>query len=206
MVELSANTYITKMVKQLGLEDLPCPATPLNPDVKLPKVEGNCLDEELLAIYRKIVGMIGFPAVTCRPDVAFAHKLLASHLQHPTEVHLEAAIRVVAYLNGTKTWAMTYGLVASDSFFGTADAAHNTCEKAKGTTGWAFHLRGGAVCWKSKTQALVALSSAEAEIIAVDSAVRELRFLCKLLVDFDYDVQYPVLLGQDNEAAIYIDR
>ena len=50
---------------------------------------------------------------------------------------------------------------------------------------------------------LVALSSCEAELIAVDEAVRELRFLHKLLVDLGQQVTTrPTLVGQDNQGTI----
>lgn len=65
-------------------------------------------------------------------------------------------------------------------------------------TGWAFHLAGAAVAWKSRVQPLVALSSTEAEIIAVDDATRELRYLEKILADFGIAAPRPTPIGQDN--------
>ena len=50
---------------------------------------------------------------------------------------------------------------------------------AKEITGWAYQIGNGTVAWKCKAQAIVALSSCEAELIAIDDAVRELRFLHK---------------------------
>ena len=58
------------------------------------------------------------------------------------------------------------------------------------------------MCWKSRTQDLVSLSSTESELIAVDEAVRELRFLLKLMRDFDIPVEQPALMGQDNMSTI----
>jgi hypothetical protein len=74
-------------------------------------------------------------------------------------------------------------------------------EGAKGVTGWAFHLAGAAISWKSKTQGLVALSSTEAELIAVDGAARELRFLEKLLADVGVPAPSPTPIGQDNQST-----
>ena len=68
-----------------------------------------------------------------------------------------------------------------------------------------FHHSGAAICWKSKVQSITSLSSTESELIAVDSAVRELRFLLKLLRhDFKIDVPAPVLIAQDNQSTLAI--
>ena len=59
-------------------------------------------------------------------------------------------------------------------------------------------MAGGAVAWKSRVQPLVALSSTEAEVIAVDDAARELRYLEKILADFGITAPRPTPIGQDN--------
>ena len=91
---------------------------------------------------------------------------------------------------------------SNTGFYGTCDASHNTTWNAKGITGWAYHLNGGAISWHCKAQPLTALSSTEAELIAVDSAVRELRHLHKLLAEFKLQVTMPTIIGQDNQSTI----
>ena len=71
-------------------------------------------------------------------------------------------------------------------------------------TGWAYQLGNGAICWKSKAQPIVALSSTESELIAIDDAVRELRFLHKLLKDFGQQTSYPTTVAQDNMSTIQL--
>ena len=90
------------------------------------------------------------------------------------------------------------------SFYGTCDASHNVTCDSKGVTGWAYLLGNGAVCWKSKAQPIVALSSTESELIAIDGAVRELRFLHKLLKDFGQQTTDPTTLAQDNMSTIHL--
>ena len=54
-------------------------------------------------------------------------------------------------------------------------------------------------------QVITSLSSTESELIAVDSATRELRFLLKLLHhDFKIDIPKPVLIAQDNMSTLAI--
>lgn len=75
---------------------------------------------------------------------------------------------------------------------------------AKGITGWAYQLGLGAVSWKCRAQGLTALSSTEAELIAVDDAAREAQFLHKLLQDFGIRVSdhLPTCIRQDNQSTI----
>jgi hypothetical protein len=126
-------------------------------------------------------------------------------MANPTKAHLKASHRTVAYMQSTADWTLTFGKTGDCCFFGSADAAHNNvAHKAKGTTGYAFQWCGGAICWRSKTQTITALSSAEAEVIAVDAAARELQFFSKLLAEFLIDIRYPVPIAQDNEAFLAI--
>ena len=43
----------------------------------------------------------------------------------------------------------------------------------KSTSGYLFMMNGGAVTWKSKKQSCVALSTAEAEYVALSSAAQQ---------------------------------
>jgi hypothetical protein len=69
-------------------------------------------------------------------------------------------------------------------------------------TGYTFHLNGGSVSWKSSTQKLVALSSCESELIAVDMCTRELRSVLGIMKDMGIEVNGPTEIGQDNMATI----
>ena len=72
------------------------------------------------------------------------------------------------------------------------------------TSGFAFTLGGGAISWTSKKQSVVARSSAEAELIALDLAWRHSKWLRKLEQGFDIGADEPMTIHEDNEAAIAI--
>lgn len=57
---------------------------------------------------------------------------------------------------------------------GYADAGYGSAkDKRKSTNGWLFCLGGEPIFWSSKRQSVVALSSCEAEYIALDEADKE---------------------------------
>lgn len=137
---------------------------------------------------------------------------LASHLVNPGVEHLKAAERVVQYLHHTRKLCLEYKHVENatgmeTSFYGTADAAHNVTWNAKGITGWAYHLNGGAICWHCRAQKTSALSSTEAELVAVDGAIRELRYLHKVLGELGQQTTLkPAPVGQDNMSTLTLCR
>ena len=72
----------------------------------------------------------------------------------------------------------------------------------KSTSGYVFMLSGGAVSWCSKKQKCVALSTAEAEYIALSSAVQEIIWLRQLISELGSAPQTPTVIYEDNQAAI----
>ena len=200
---LSAKSYIGRMIVKLGITPKKW-RTPMEVDAPLPKLRGECMDKQLHKRYRSLVGSIMHPAVTCRPDVAAAVRALSQHLVHPGPQHLRAAERAIQYLHATKDLAMIWSKDSDTGFYGTCDASFNTEQGAKSVTGWEYHLGGAAISWKSSVQGLVTLSSCEAELVACDAAVRELRGLRKLLEDFGVVFEHPILLAQDNMSTMTI--
>ena len=67
-------------------------------------------------------------------------------------------------------------------------------------------MAGGAISWLSKKQAVVALSTSEAEYVALSSATQEAVWLRRLLTDLSAVPQGPTLVMEDNQGAIAIAR
>ena len=63
-------------------------------------------------------------------------------------------------------------------------------------------MSGGAVSWLSHKQATVALSTAEAEYIALGSAVQEAIWLHQLLSELRYDLKMSVEFLEDYQRAV----
>ena len=67
-------------------------------------------------------------------------------------------------------------------------------------------MAGGALSWLSKKQPIVALSTSEAEYVALSSATQEAVWLRKLLSDLGVAPDEPTVLMEDNQGAIAIAR
>ena len=69
-------------------------------------------------------------------------------------------------------------------------------------TGYVFTINGDAVSWKSQHQPTVALSRAEAEYIALTTAIQEAIFLRQLLGSMGVKQSEPTMIFEKNQACI----
>ena len=67
-------------------------------------------------------------------------------------------------------------------------------------------MSGGAVSWISKKQQIVALSTSEAEYVALSSAAQEATWLQRLLQDLQVNLKESIVIFEDNQGAIAIAR
>ena len=65
-------------------------------------------------------------------------------------------------------------------------------------------LGGSPVCWKTKKQKTVSLSSTEAEYRAMGSTTKEIKWVINLSKDLGVPVHGPVPFYRDNKAAMHI--
>jgi hypothetical protein len=65
-------------------------------------------------------------------------------------------------------------------------------------TGFIIYLLGVPICWKSKGQKGVTLSSSETEYVAMLEAVKEIRFISCLLRDIGIPVKLPIMVRAET--------
>jgi hypothetical protein len=71
-------------------------------------------------------------------------------------------------------------------------------------TGFIIYLLNVPICWRSKSQKGVTLSSTEAEYVAISEAVKELKLIYYLLSDLHIKVNLPIVVKTDNIGAIFM--
>lgn len=154
--------------------------------------------------FRKIIGMLLYVAINTRPDVAASVNILAQHVATPRQVDMNEAQRVVKYLMATKTLVLHLSSHRnSDTLIAFSDA--NWAEdkfSRKSVSGVLCLMLGSPISWRSKKQSLVALSTTEAELYALAETVKELKWLRKLLSDFDCNINSPIKIQCDNMSTI----
>jgi hypothetical protein len=125
--------------------------------------------------YAGLLGELQFVANARQPDIAYTVSRLASYTANPSMQHVTALKRVLRYLSGTRTYEITYKDAPNQPglFYGYADAAFANADDDKSTSGYVYIAGGSAITWRSKKQTTIALSSMEAENIALSEAARE---------------------------------
>ena len=149
--------------------------------------------------YQSLVGSLLYAATNTRPDIAFSVGMLCRAMARPSPPLMEAALRVLAYLNQHKHIGLRYDC-SEAPLSGMADADWAVRHS---TSGYVFTLSRAAISWGSKRQPSIALSSCEAEIMAASEAAKEAVYLDRLLSELDLNPSSgPVQLSLDNKAAI----
>lgn len=153
--------------------------------------------------YRELVGSLLYVANATRPDICIAVSILSQHLENPCEMHWRAAVRVLRYLKGTSYTGIKYMRATEFKMVAFSDADWGSdLATRRSTSGVLVQICGGPVLFKAKKQATVALSSAEAEYMAVAVTVQEVLWARQLLTEMTVKIHSATTVLVDNKAAI----
>jgi transposase InsO family protein len=208
-LSLSQRNYIEGIVARGSFGDLPPRATPMDCSKSFSHSQCPTDIDEIARMsklpYRRLLGKLMWADVATRPDIAFAVSTLAQFSNNPGKPHWEALKHVFQYLAGTKDWKLTYG-GSPKGLEGYSDADGSSQEHRKAISGYAFLINGGAVSWASKKQEIIALSTAEAEYVAITHAAKEAIWLRRLINELFQPFKSPTTLYCDNQSAIALTR
>lgn len=194
--------YTKNLLKRLGMQDSKPIHTPVEVNTKL-QLATNQAEPVNQTEYQSAIGGLMYLAVSTRPDIAFAVNNLARFNSNPQKEHWTAVKRILRYLKGTTNIGILYKQDESEKCVGYSDAdwAGDTSDR-KSTSGYIFMLSGGPVSWSSKKQKCVALSTAEAEYVALSAAAQECLWLRQLEVELGCPPEGPTLIFEDNQSTI----
>ncbi|KFD69490.1 hypothetical protein M514_18362 [Trichuris suis] len=153
--------------------------------------------------YRQVIGSLLYIATVSRPDIALAVGLLCRRVESPTEYDWKSAKRVLRYLAGTKELKLCLSAMSNPVLQGYVDAdwAGDRTDR-KSTSAYLFQFGESIISWSTKKQTTVALSSTEAEYIAMAEACKELLWLRQLLEDFGILQVNATTIFEDNQGCI----
>jgi hypothetical protein len=206
-ITISQPAYIEKILKKFNLEDAKTYATPLDPAVKLSSDQCPSTERGKQAMskipYRQAIGSLMWAAVATRPDIAFAVSLLSQFLENPGGTHWTAVKRVFKYLKGTKHCKLTLGR-NRDGLIGYSDADWGSQNHRRSYSAYIYQIDGGTVSWSCQKQTIVALSSTEAEFVALTHAGKEALWMRHFISEIFQPLNYPIKVYSDNQSAIAI--
>lgn len=206
-LEISLERYIKDMLEAHSMTNCHPVLMPADPSVKLTKaMSPESKDDDRYVPetkYQSLVGSLMYAAVTARPDIAYAVGAVARYMSRPGLAHYRAAKRILRYLRGTIDRKLQYNGAIDIELLGYADSDWaGEIDSRRSTTGYVFTLGGAAISWKSRCQPTVALSTAEAEYMAVSEAAAEAIWLRRLITSLGFKPEGPTTIKQDNQACI----
>ncbi|KAI7941619.1 hypothetical protein MJO29_013693 [Puccinia striiformis f. sp. tritici] len=120
--------------------------------------------------YQQAIGCLTYAAISMRPDILCTVNYLARFSSCYDRTHWTAAKHLFQYIKGTIDQGIVYSQPIS-TITSYTDTDYDSCTVTRrSTTGHLIMWRGCLICWKSKQQQTVALSTTEAKYMAISDA------------------------------------
>ena len=209
-ITMTQSHYLKGVLEKYGMAESKPRSTPCEPKPEAYKCEDDEVSTpEYTRKYREIVGSLVYAMTCSRPDLAWIVTKLSQHLACPTKIDWMMITHVLRYIKGTIDQRLTFKKSDKLEIIGFSDSDWASCKQdRKSTTGYCFTLNneGPVVSWKSRKQQTVALSSCEAEYMALTNATQEALFLEMLLKDFGFESHRPISISGDNKGSIDLSK
>ena len=156
-------------------------------------------DPEVTKQYQREVGSILYLSNKTRPDIAYVIGVLSRYLSNPGPQHLNALDQLWEYLANWPNLGILFNHPEPilqhyvDSDYGGDKMTRRS------TTGYISLFRGGPIAWQSRLQKTVALSSCEAEYMALREAIKEQLYLANI------GKELPMFEGYIQGQKVYTD-
>ncbi|KAK9074869.1 hypothetical protein SSX86_003188 [Deinandra increscens subsp. villosa] len=201
---MTQRKFASDLVSKFHADQSSPTSCPLPAHLQLSSTAGSLLPDPMQ--YCRLVGKLNYLTHT-RPDLAFAVQFLSQFMKEPHLPHWEAAMHTLCYVKGTLAQGLLFNKDPSLLLEAFCDSDWASCPNTRRSVSGYFVLLGGSpLSWKSKKQATVSLSSAEAEYRSMRRVTAELAWLSRLLQELSLPLSVPVSLKCDSQAAIYIAR
>jgi len=214
-ITLTQTGLTERIIDALGLhshystkKDTPAEAAPLPKD-------SNGIPADPTVNYASVIGMLLYLAGHSRPDIAFAVHQCARYTFQPTHKHVNALKRIGRYLKGTRDKGIIMRPLSNlqvdcypdadfAGLYNQEDSQDPHCVRSR--TGYVILLAGCPVLWKSKLQTEIALSTMEAEYVALSQSCKDLFPLLDQIKELGDAVGLPVSEYTNLHTTIYEDN
>jgi hypothetical protein len=172
---ISQTKYIHDLLKKFSMDKAKSIKTPMGTNGHLDlDMGGKPIDEK---VYRSMIGSLLYLCAS-RPDIMLSVCMCARFQTAPKECYLRVIKRIMRYLVLTPCLGLWYPKGAHFELIGYFDADYAECKvDRKSTSRTCQFLDRSLVCWSSKKQNFVALSTAEAGYVAASSCCAQLLWM-----------------------------
>lgn len=168
-IEVDQIGYVEEISCRFDMQDCKPVKNPVDTSAKL-SIKMVTTENSLVGRvpYQEAVGALLYLAQGTRPDIPFAVNNVSQFNNCHSEEHWKAVQRVFRYLRGTTRLKLRYSKSNMKDLIAYSDSDWaSDLDERRSCTGFIIKMSGAAICWSSKRQSIVALSSTEAEYIAI---------------------------------------
>jgi len=164
------------------------------------------LSKQDQSLYMQIIGSLLFLSTRSRPDISFHVNYLSLYMKSATQHQLKLAKRILAYIFHTQDIHLHFHGQEGLNFFAYVDSSYASHSDRKSQFGISIHINNssGSCISISKKAKLLALSSTEAEYLALFEASKTIMWLRQFLTELGYPPSTPTIIYEDNKSAINI--
>ncbi len=203
MIKLHQTKFIGKIIKRFNMCEAKTVDTPISTNINSRRINDDEMCEDVP--YRQAIGCLLFLSNGTRPDITFAVNKASRKQSNYTLRDWTDVKRILRYLKGNSSLGLIFSgkgnklQCYADASFGIND------EQSRSTSGYALFLFGDLVNWRTKRQNHIALSSAEAEYVALSLAIRDVTNfseMCKRINLVKIDIE----VFEDNMTTIEMSK
>nr|GEW64809.1 ribonuclease H-like domain, reverse transcriptase, RNA-dependent DNA polymerase [Tanacetum cinerariifolium] len=199
-IVIKQKNYARKILKEAYMSKCNPAKWPMDPKLQLTKNKGG--KEVDPTKYRRIIGSLRY-MINTRPNLSYSVGVVSKFMQLPKESHYAAVKKILRYLKGTTRYGLKYPKGGNRKICGYSDSSHaSDIEDRRGSTGMVFYYSQNPVTWASQKQQTVALSSCEAEFMAVMAATCQALWLRNMVSFLTGEEAQRVQLLVNNQSAI----
>ncbi|XP_057299273.1 uncharacterized protein LOC130629914 [Hydractinia symbiolongicarpus] len=209
-VTMSQSRYLKNVLIRFSLNDCKPRNTPCeqNPAAYiLDETSDTEKTDNDTKLYRQMVGSIVYAMTCSRPDLSYVVTKLSQHLSKPENSDCIMLKHVFRYIKNTVSYTFTFRKLNHKEFrlYAFCDANWaSSLDNRRSITGYCISINpsGPPISWRSKKQASVALSTCEAEYMALSLTAQETAHLTRLIKDLTNFHLKPPVIKNDNQGAL----
>ena len=202
---LSQHNYTNKVLQRFNMHDSK-PVSTIAPHFKLSAAQCPSSDEDVEYMskvsYSSVVGSLMYAMVCSRPDLSYAMSLVSIYMSNPGKEQLEGSSVDFRYLRGTTDSCLKFGRT-DQGLIGYVDSDYATDLDRRRSL--VFTVGSCAVSQKATLQPVVAMSTTEAEYMAIAEVCKEIVWLKGLFAEL-YGVDSCIDLFCDSQSVIFLTK
>lgn len=202
ILKINQRRYILGILRRFNFENCKQCVTPIESKVNL-SICGN--ETTTNKPVKELIGCLMYLMLGSRPDLSFAINYLSRYQdKYPDTVWLQLK-RILRYLKGTIDLNLIYTRKGDNQplvCYVDADWGGDTYDR-KSVSGYLIKVFDCTVSWVTRKQTCVALSTTEAELVALCNSVVDGLWFKKLLSDFNIKTN-DIVIFEDNQACIFL--